>query len=88
MDHRNDFLRRSAPVYASDPILPCQPLRVGLWDRDPLSVSGEEFSVDVEDSESDSPSVPAPGDELASLRLSDRGPNSNRWRRESEAFFC
>lgn len=62
-------------------------LREGLWDRVPLGVSGEEFSVEVENAESDSPSAPAPGDELASLRLSDRGPNSSRLRRDSEAFF-
>ena len=54
----------------------------------PIGVSDEGFSVDVEDAESDSPSDPGADDEFASLRLSDRGPNSSRLRRESEAFFC
>jgi hypothetical protein len=65
-----------------------EPIPNELWDRVPFSVSVEGISVDVEDSESDSPPAPGADDEFTSLRLSDRGPNSNRLRRESEAFFC
>jgi len=45
-------------------------------------------TVDVEDAESDSPSAPEEDDGFVFMRVSDPGPNSNRLRREREAFFC
>jgi hypothetical protein len=41
----------------------------------------------MKDAESDSRSVPMAGEGFVFMRVSDRGPNSSRLRRESEAFF-